>query len=442
MSEAAAPEERPLYSSRYITMTMVLLLAVNTINFMDRQVINILAEPIKHDLGLLDWQLGAMNGLAFAFLYTTMGLPIARLAERRSRPLIIAACITVWSSFTALSGAAQSFLHLVLARIGVGVGEAGCTPAATALIADMVPKRRRASAFAFFTMAAPLGGVVGLGLGGIFADVLGWRTTFILVGLLGLPLALLVALLIREPRKGMTSAEATASGAPSFGETLAFLRTKKSYWLVIAATCGKVFVGYGHAAFMASFLLRNHTEQIAALAAQFNLKPVGLVGVTLALSTGPANIIGAMIGGWLCDRFGTKDPRAYLTVPAVAVLFQLPFYVPAFLVGDYILSVALLTCNALIATFYYGATASVVQGVVKPQMRATATAIFGMITTLVGLGFGPLILGAMSDLLATSGGLGSGGGLKWALALSLSFYPLVFLAFWKARKTIIAEMED
>ena len=442
MTEAVTPEARPAYSNRYIAMAMLLLLAVNTVNFMDRQVINILAEPIKHDLGLADWQLGAMSGLAFAFLYTTMGLPIARLAERRSRPLIIASCIIVWSGFTAVCGTANSFLQLVLARVGVGIGEAGCTPAASALIADMVPKHRRASAMAFFTMAAPLGGVVGLGLGGVAADAMGWRMTFVVVGLLGIPLGILTALFLREPRRGMTSAESIASGAPSFTETMAFLRRKKTFWLVTAATAGKVFVGYGHAAFVASFLLRNHTAQIAEIAAQFNLKPVGLVGIALALTTGPANMISALVGGWLADRFGRKDPRAYPTVPAVAMLFQLPFYVPAFLVGNFWLALALLTANALVSSAYYGTTYAMVQGVTKPQMRATATALFAMITTLVGLGFGPLVVGLMSDTLAGAGGLGSGPGLKWALVLSLSFYPLVFFGFWRARKTIVAEMED
>jgi len=442
MSDLDPKAAPPAFSARYVTLAMLVLLGVNTVNFMDRQVLNILAEPIKHDLKLADWQVGAMNGLAFAFLYTTLGLPIARLAERRSRPLIIAACIIVWSGFTAFSGATNSFLQLVFARVGVGIGEAGCTPAATALIADMVPKHRRASAMAFFTMAAPLGGVVGLGLGGVIADSLGWRASFFAIGALGLPLGILTALFIREPRRGMSSAESIASGAPSFAETVAFLRKKKTFWLVTAATAGKVFVGYGHAAFTASFLLRNHVAQIAEIAAHFHLKPVGLVGIALGLTTGPGNMISALIGGWLADRFGRDNPRAYVTVPAVAMLFQLPFYIPAFLVGDVRLALVLLTANALCSSMYYGTTYAAVQGVVKPQMRATATAIFAMLTTLVGLGLGPLIVGALSDTLATSGGLGSGPGLKWALIISLSFYPLVFFLFWRARSTIAVEMED
>jgi MFS family permease len=421
---------------------MILLLALNTINFMDRQVINILAEPIKRDLGLADWQLGAMNGLAFAFLYTTMGLPIARLAERRNRPLIIAACIAVWSGFTALSGAATSFIHLVLTRVGVGIGEAGCTPAATTLIADMVPKHRRASAIAFFTMAAPLGGVVGLGLGGVFADTLGWRAAFVAIGSLGIPIAILTALFIREPRRSLSRAEAAAAGAPSLAETFAFLRRKKTFWLVTAATAGKVFIGYGHAAFVASFLLRNHTAQIAQIAAHFDLKPVGLVGIALAITTGPGNMISALVGAWIADRLAVTDSRAYVTVPALAMLLQLPLYIPAFLVHDGRLSLLLLTGNALCSSVYYGPCYTVIQGVVKPRMRATSTAIFALLTTLVGLGLGPLIVGALSDTFANWGGLGSGPGLKWALVVSLAFFPASFFFFWRARSTIANEIED
>jgi MFS family permease len=437
-----AAELVPTFSSRYIIFAMLVLLILNTINFMDRQVLNILAEPIKHDLRLADWQLGAMNGLAFAILYTTLGLPIARLAERRNRPFIIAACITVWSGFTALSGAANSFIHLCMARIGVGIGEAGCTPAATALIADMVPKHRRALSIAFFAMAAPLGGVVGLGLGGIFADILGWRAAFVLIGLLGIPVAILIALFIREPRRSLTRAQAAAAGAPSLAATIAFLRHKKTFWLITASTAGKFFIGYGHAAFMASFLLRNHAAQIADAAAHFHLKPVGLVGVALAVTTGPANMLGALVGGWLSDHLARTDARAYATVPALAMLLQLPLYVPAFLVKDAGFALILLTANAFLGTFYYGPSYAAIQGVAKPQMRATAVAIYGLITTLIGLGLGPLLIGALSDTLADTAQLGSGPGLKWALIASLVTYPLTFALSWQARLTIVAELEE
>jgi len=432
--------ERP--SARYIWWALFLLMLVNTVNFMDRQVINILGEPIKHELGLRDWQLGLMNGLAFAALYTVLGLPLARLAERKSRPLIIAGSITVWSGFTVLCGFASSFTHLVMARVGVGIGEAGCTPAATSLIVDYVPKERRASALAFYAIAAPLGGVVGLGLGGIVADAFGWRFAFIAIGLLGVPLGAVTALLLVEPRRRLTAATRASGPTSGFLETLKVIRSRPTFWLTTFATSGKVFIGYGHAAFIAPFLLRNHAAEIAVYANSWGLKPVGFVGLVLGLTAGPGNIIGALYSGRLADRLGKRDIRAYVTIPAVAILLQIPFYVPAFLVGDVRIVLLLLIINSALGTAYYGTSYATIQGVVPSHMRATAVAIFVLITTLIGLGVGPLLVGALSDLLAVRFGLGIGDGIRYALIASLLFYPLSFFLFWRARSTIVADMED
>jgi len=194
MTETASPSTDPVsppatasvsaapYSPGYTRYAMLLLLGIYTVNFLDRSVINILAEPIKDELHLADWQLGMMSGLAFALFYTFLGIPLAQLAERKNRPFIIGTSVAVWSGFTALSGAATNFLQLVLCRIGVGVGEAGCTPPAHSLIADYVPKEKRASALAFYSMGTPLGGLLGLVLGGLIADAYGWRTAFLVAG--------------------------------------------------------------------------------------------------------------------------------------------------------------------------------------------------------------------------------------------------------------------
>ena len=194
MTETAAPSAEPSappatpavsaapYSASYTRYAMFLLLGIYIVNFLDRAVVNILAEPIKNDLGLADWQLGLMSGLAFAIFYTVLGIPIARMAERKNRPIIIGTAVAVWSGFTALSGMAQNFAQLVLFRIGVGVGEAGCTPPAHSLIADYVPKEKRASALAFYSMGTPLGGLLGLVMGGLIADAYGWRVAFFVAG--------------------------------------------------------------------------------------------------------------------------------------------------------------------------------------------------------------------------------------------------------------------
>jgi predicted MFS family arabinose efflux permease len=189
-----------IVSPGYRSYALGLLLVIYIFNFVDRQVVNILAEPIKNELKLADWQLGMMSGFAFAIFYTVLGLPIAQLAERKNRPWIIASALAAWSVFTALCGLAQNFVHLVLARIGVGVGEAGCTPPAHSLITDYVPKEKRASAIAFYSMGTPLGGLVGTSLGGVIADAYGWRTAFLICGLPGLALAVVVVLSLVEPR--------------------------------------------------------------------------------------------------------------------------------------------------------------------------------------------------------------------------------------------------
>ncbi|MFO0020008.1 MAG: MFS transporter, partial [Alphaproteobacteria bacterium] len=211
MTETATPSADPIvppptasiseapFSAAYTRYAMLLLLAIYTINFLDRSIINILAEPIKNELKLADWQLGLMSGLAFALFYTVLGIPLAQLAERRNRPIIIGTSVAVWSGFTALSGATTNFVQLVLCRIGVGVGEAGCTPPAHSLIADYVPKEKRASALAFYSMGTPLGGLLGLVMGGLIADAYGWRVAFLVAGVPGLLFALLCFLTLREP---------------------------------------------------------------------------------------------------------------------------------------------------------------------------------------------------------------------------------------------------
>jgi len=238
-------------------LALILLLAVYTVNFLDRQIVSILAEPIKRDLHLSDTQLGLLTGLAFAIFYTFLGLPIARLAERSNRVTIIGVSLAVWSGFTVVCGLATNYTQLLLARIGVGVGEAGCTPTAHSLIADYVPKSQRASALAFFAMGTPLGSLLGSSLGGVMSDTFGWRTAFLLAGVPGLLLTAVVFLTLREPRKEL-SALARARMAEtqktegSFGATLRYLARKRTFWLVAFGAATLAFIGYGNGAFVYS----------------------------------------------------------------------------------------------------------------------------------------------------------------------------------------------
>ncbi len=211
----AVPQAREPFDARYRAFALAILLAAYILSFLDRQIVSILAEPIKRDLGLHDWQLGMLTGLAFALFYTTLGIPIARLAERYSRPWIIGGSIALWSLFTVLSGRAQTFPQMLIARMGVGVGEAGCNPCAHSLIADYTPKEKRASALATYSLGIPIGSLLGLVMGGLIADAYGWRTAFFVAGGPGLLLAVIAVVFLKEPRNYMTAAAtAQAEAAP------------------------------------------------------------------------------------------------------------------------------------------------------------------------------------------------------------------------------------
>ncbi|AAK24456.1 spinster family MFS transporter [Caulobacter vibrioides] len=428
-------------STAYRRYALWVLLIIYTLNFLDRQVVNILAEPIKRDLGLADWQLGMMTGLAFAIFYTVLGIPIARMAETKNRPYIIGISVAVWSAFTVVCGFAQNFWQLILARIGVGVGEAGCTPPAHSLISDYVPKEKRASAIAFYSIGTPLGTLAGMAMGGLVADAYGWRVAFMVAGAPGLLFALIAAFTLVEPRKKLAAEMAArASTQISFAAALAVLATKKTFWLVALAASIKAFIGYGYAPFIASFFFRVHGPEIAQLAGTFGLKSAGFLGLALGLINGTAGVIGAWLGGVLADRLGAKDLRAYVTVPAIASVVTIPIFVVAMSLDAPMAAIGLLSVNALLATLWYGPVYATAQSIVDPALRATASAVLLLIINLIGLGFGPLIVGLLSDILAGPVGLGEAQGVRWALIISATLGLGAFALFWAARKTIRDEM--
>lgn len=431
---AAAP-----ISTGYRTYALSLLLVIYILNFVDRSVVNILAEPMKNDLGLADWHIGLMSGVAFAVFYTFLGLPIAQLAERHNRPLIISIALAVWSVFTALSGLAQNFTQLVLARIGVGVGEAGCTPPAHSLITDYVPRERRASALALYSMGIPLGGLVGMAVGGIVADAYGWRMAFFVCGLPGLAVAALAALTLVETRV-VQVAQKAAPRFEDFSTALKTLAHKRTFWLVAFAASIKAFIGYGHAPFIASFFLRNHPEAIASLASDFGLKSVGFIGLALGLIAGTAGAAGALLGGLIADKYGARDLRAFVSVPAVAALVTVPIYVFALTTDTAVFGLGVLAINAILGTLWYGPVYATAQSIVPPHMRATSAAIILFIINLIGLGLGPLAVGALSTVLATTWEFGSAEGIRWALIIAVVPNVLAFWLFWRARRTIREEI--
>lgn len=435
------------YAPGYRHYVMSALLGIYALNFLDRQIVNILAEPIKRDLGLADWQLGLMSGFAFALFYTFLGIPIARLAETGNRVRIIAAAMAVWSLFTIFCGFAQTFIQLLLLRIGVGVGEAGCSPPSHSLITDYVPREKRASALAFYSLGIPLGSLAGMLFGGVVADLHGWRTAFILAGAPGLALALIAVLTLREPRLAAARSVAgkrASAPKPRFADAMRELRSKRSFWWMSGGAAMKAFITYGQMAFYGSFFFRNHGDGLTVLAGRIEgatgiaFGPSGLLGLALGLILGVFGALGIFIGGRISDRLAATDVGGYMLVPALSIALATPFQIAALLTDDLLLAFALLAIPTALNSFYYGPVAASVQSLVQPHTRATASAILFFIVNLIGLGLGPLAIGALSDLLGRS--LGEAEGLRQAMIWSAVIGVAAGVLFLRARRTIRAEI--
>lgn len=419
------------------------LLVIYIFNFLDRQIVNILAEPIKIELGLADWQLGMLTGLAFALFYTVLGIPIARYAEKADRVKIISVAVAVWSAFTVMCGLATNFIQLLLARIGVGVGEAGCTPPAHSLITDYTPKEQRASALAFYSMGIPLGSLAGMVLGGLIADAYGWRIAFFVAGAPGIALAIITFLTLPEPRRGMTKKIEPVKG-PNFSEALAELRSKKSFWWISIGAALSAMVGYGHIAFYGSFYLRNHGEGLAAMAETVNqtlglsFGPIGFVGTALGLIIGICGAAGTYVGGILADRAARVNVAGYATVPAYAALITVIPFIASMLVGDVVLSFALLALPVFVGAIWYGPVFASAQSLVHPRTRATAAAVLLFVINLVGLGLGPLLVGTFSDIYGQT--MGAAEGIRWSMVTFGGVGGVAAIAFLLAARTLRDEV--
>lgn len=426
----ALPAER-VNSERLVLWT---LLVVYIFNFLDRQIVNILAEPIRRDLAMTDTQLGLMTGLAFALFYTVLGLPIARYADRprSDRVGLISISLIVWSGMTALCGVAQNFWQLLAARIGVGVGEAGCTPAAHSLISDLVPRERRASAIAFYGLGIPIGGLLGMVIGGQLSDLVGWRNAFLIVGAPGILLALFVWLVLRDPRRSAAAtalAARSAPPAPAMKASTAIAEILKVRAFVLLALAGGLvaFLGYGKGVWAAVYFIRSH-----GLSA-------GETGLYLGLTAGLAGILGTWAGGAIADRYGRIDKRHMLTGPALGLALGAPMLFAAYYVDDWRLAIALIIVPTVLNSLYYGPTYSLAQRLVRPELRAMATAVMLFVQNLIGLGLGPLFFGMLSDAFKPVAGADS---VQWVLfgAAWLGLAPAYL--FWRASLRLNAEIKD
>lgn len=424
LSPAAADTGLPTVSA-YRGYVLGILVVVYTFNFIDRQILGILAVPIKTELGLSDAALGVLGGLAFALFYTFLGIPIARLADRVGRVGIIAAGVGLWSFATALCGAAHTFVQLFFARLAVGVGEAGGVAPAYSLICDYFPSRQRARALAVYSFGIPIGSALGIVLGGFITHWMSWRMAFVIVGSTGFWTAPLLKLTVREParsgvERGRSVAGAQQAAQPSLSAVLKTLASKPSFWGLAlgGGTCS--MMGYGLFFWMPSFLVRSFGLSLL----QASLAYGGLVLV--------AGTAGIWAGGTLADRLGARRRSAYAIVPAVAFLCTVPFYAAGVLSANLTMCLLLLGIPTALALAWLGPVLAAVQHLAPPGQRATASAVFLFVNNLLGLGVGTMLIGAISDALHVRGGVGVES-LRYAILAGLGCYLVAAgLFMWSA----------
>lgn len=408
------------------------LLVVYIFNFLDRQIVNILAEPISRDLDLSDTQIGLMTGLAFALFYSILGVPIARYADRSTtnRPTLIAGSLAIWSLMTAACGLATNFTQLLLARIGVGVGEAGCTPAAHSLISDAVPAEKRNSAIAFYGLGVPIGGLLGMVIGGELNDAYGWRTAFLFVGVPGLLMAAFLPFLLREPRRdnfALTGEIKTPKPSIPLGEAFRELGRSRAFILVTIAASFTSFLSYGKGVWVTILFLRSHGLSAAE------------TGWWLGIVAGLSAMAGTWLGGALADKFGAVNKRHVLTAPAIGMLVAAPLLFLAYWSDDWRVVLVLLILPTAFNSLYYGPSYACAQSLVRTEARAVATSVVVFGQNLIGLGLGPLFFGMLSDAFKPVAGPDS---VRWVLygAAWLGLIPAFF--FWRASLRLKEELKS
>ncbi len=383
---------------RTARITLAILVVVNVMSQLDRQIMNVLLPKVQQDLLLSDTQAGMLVGFAFAVCYSIAGLPLARFADRSSRSRLIVAALAVWSAMTAACGLARNFFELFLARIGVGLGEAGCAPASHSLLSDHFPRAHRGRALATYQLGVPIGILIGSVVGGSLSDHLAWRSVFFVFGLPGLALAAFTYFVLREPPRGGVDGQADP-GVEPIGEVLRFFARRPAMrQILVAATLHTLAVG-AQVTFNFTFLTRVH--DLSGTEA----------GIVIGLLTGLFGGLGTYLGGWLGDRFGARDPRWYLWWLALGALASIPFSLAAYLVSSAPLAIVALSISVVGSYFYTGACHVVAQSLARPRMRAITASIMLFSMNLLGYGLGPPIAGAISDAL------GGEDALRHALAM-------------------------
>jgi MFS family permease len=369
-----------------------LLVVIYTFNFIDRQILAILLPAIKTEFGVDDRVLGFLAGSAFALFYATLGIPIALIADRSNRRNLIALALAVWSGMTALSGLAANIVHLILARIGVGIGEAGCSPPAHSMIADYYPPERRSTAMGIYTLGISSGIMIAYLAGGWVAQNIGWREAFLIVGLPGLALAVLVRFTMIEPQRGASENRVDTGDRPSILKVARFLARRKSFLHMAIGSGLASFLGYAIISFYPSFLVRSFSMSLSS------------IGTYLGLILGIAGGLGFAGGGYVADKVGRRSTRYSFHVIVAALLLAWILYFPIFFASSGYMSLSFFIIPAVFSNVYLATTFAQTQSLVPLRMRAVASALILFILNSIGLGFGPLLAGVLSDYLAAGYG--------------------------------------
>ncbi len=389
--QADAKEGSFVASNAYRNYVLFILFIVYGLSYVDRQLLSILMEPIRQEFDFSDLQLGLLSGVAFAIFYATLGLPIARYADRHSRVNIITVALVVWSAATALTAQATSFVQLFLARVGVGVGEAGCNPSAYSIISDYFPARKRATAMSVYSLGVYLGQFIGFIVAGYVAQHYGWRTAFYVVGLPGIAVAIVLKLTLREPPRGFSEpAGYVASAPPAAMAVLKKLYSLPSFRHLSLAAGLHALVGYGLNSYYSAFLMRSHGMSLTE------------TSTWLAVITLTGGLTGTYLGGKLSDVFAQRhggDPRYQMWVPAVALLINVPVWLLALLLpGQWMVLTLMIPAIALGAT-YLGPSIAATHQLIGVNERAVGGALLMFILNLIGIGLGPMLTGLFSDLI-------------------------------------------
>jgi MFS family permease len=416
-----------------------LLTVIYTFGFIDRMVMSVLGQPIKAELGLTDLQLGLIGGLTFALFNAILSIPLARIAERRNRIALVAAGVLLWSLATMGCGVVTGFFTLLFMRLGVGIGEA-VVPAVNSVISDMYPRERRASALSIYMLAIPLGAFAGAALGGFIAQRWGWRAAFFAAGAPGIVLASVLRLSVPEPVRGRYDPP-FADLAPPLLDVLRRMRARPAMLHAMAAAGIASAAGYGNNFFLTPVLFRRYGLDITH---------AGLLAGTINAIPG---IVSILASGMLADAAAKRDMRFYAWIPAVGVFLAFPLYCFSLSRTTWQVATIGLCLTGLVQYTYVSCTAAIVQNMMRPRMRASAAAIYGVLTTLVGLGCGPLIVGALSDfyarhahaaataacvgsLPAQTCGKAAPVGLHWAMMTTAALYVWAAFHYWRASRTL------